>query len=506
MYQIEQQHVEQESIMKQMRSYVEGEALSEQIHKVEFSVFKLLLRLGLSLLKEVVARRGNGKCGSELRLEGGMAIPYHSEKKRSYLSIFGWVEITRAYYWQKGETGCYPLDEQMNLPQRAYSYLLDQWVDLNVIDEAYDKGIAKIARIFDLEIWKRGQEDVVQEVAVGVRAFYQQKAAPQVVVEGPVLCATADCKGVRMVPSEKPEQLPVEEQSAKPRREKGDKRAGLRRDAVVTSDFSFIPQARTAEELTDALMKMRTKDEIQAERETRRERKERGEKEPRSALNKQVMASMQGKEVAFKDLLDRLHKRDPEVKKQIFILLDGAPSLKERLLEEIQNRGWEKRIAGICLDIIHVQEYLWDAGTALHGEKSPERVPWVREKTLALLQGKVGRVIGGLRQILTKGNEELKSSQKQTLNRTIKYFDNHREMMEYDKYLAAGYPIATGVIEGACNSLVKDRTDGSGMRWTKAGAQAVLDLRAVHQNEDWDAYWQYHIQCEHDRRYARLAS
>lgn len=506
MYQIEQQHVEQETVLKQIRSYVEGGALSEELHKVEWNIFKLLLRLGLSLLKEVLARHGSGNCGPQVRLESGTTLPYHSLKKRSYLSIFGWVEITRAYYWRKGEEGYCPLDAQLNLPQRAYSYLLEQWVELNVIDQAYDKAIAKVARIFELEIWKRGQEDIVQEVAGDVQEFYQQKATPDAATEGSVLCATADCKGVRMVPSEKPEQPVVNPQSTKPRRGKGDKRAGLRRDAVVTADFSFIPQARSAEELVDALMKTRTPDQIKAARDARHQRLEKGETEPRVALNKQVMASMRGKEVAFKDLADRLEKRDPAAQKPIFVLLDGAPSLKEKLLEELRRRGWEARLTGVGLDIIHTQEYLWDAGTALYGEKSAARVAWVREKTLALLQGQVGRVLGGLRQIVTKGEKALKASQKQALNRTIQYFENHRDMMEYDKYLAAGYPIATGVIEGACNSLVKERTDGSGMRWTRVGAQAVLDLRAVNQNGDWDAYWHYYIRREQERCYRRMAS
>jgi hypothetical protein len=58
--------------------------------------------------------------------------------------------------------------------------------------------------------------------------------------------------------------------------------------------------------------------------------------------------------------------------------------------------------------------------------------------------------------------------------------------MKYDEYLAAGYPIGSGVVEGACRHLVKDRMEQTGMRWRIAGAQAVLSLRAIYVNDDWE--------------------
>jgi hypothetical protein len=125
----------------------------------------------------------------------------------------------------------------------------------------------------------------------------------------------------------------------------------------------------------------------------------------------------------------------------------------------------------------------------------------VREHALAILEGRVGRVIGGLRQILSK--QELRSSQKKALNKAITYYENHRHMMAYDRYLATGYPIATGLIEGTCGSLIKDRADRSGSRWSSEGVQAVLNLRAVTKNGDWDEYWTYYMASEHERLYDR---
>ena len=79
-------------------------------------------------------------------------------------------------------------------------------------------------------------------------------------------------------------------------------------------------------------------------------------------------------------------------------------------------------------------------------------------------------------------------------------------MMRYDKYLAGRYPIATGLIEGTCGSLIKDRADRSGSRWSSEGVQAVLNLRAVMKSGDWDAYWDYYMSKEHERLYGSATS
>ncbi|MFQ5628662.1 MAG: hypothetical protein ACE5I1_07875 [bacterium] len=139
-------------------------------------------------------------------------------------------------------------------------------------------------------------------------------------------------------------------------------------------------------------------------------------------------------------------------------------------------------------------EYVWEVATALHGERSDVRVAWVREKLLAILEGKVGRVIGGFKQMVTK--ETTTSSQRRVIKKTITYFENHRDMMDYKTYLEKGYPIATGVAEGACNSLVKDRMEQSGMRWTVKGATSILKQRAVKLNGDWNIFWQHYMQSQ----------
>jgi hypothetical protein len=91
--------------------------------------------------------------------------------------------------------------------------------------------------------------------------------------------------------------------------------------------------------------------------------------------------------------------------------------------------------------------------------------------------------------------------QRQTIQQAVHYYTRNQGWMRYDAYVAQGWPIGTGVVEGACGHLVKDRMEQAGMRWTPTGAQAVLDLRAVRLNGDWDAYWQFHRQQQHQRVY-----
>jgi len=160
--------------------------------------------------------------------------------------------------------------------------------------------------------------------------------------------------------------------------------------------------------------------------------------------------------------MDDITRRDPDGNKKIVVLLDGAPSLESACTRAIKKHGLTERVDAMILDIIHACEYLWEAGTALHGEKGQARLPWVRKKLVDILNGKVGYVIGGLKQMKIK--RKLNKSKTKTLQKVITYFTNHKHMMKYDEYLEKGFPIGTGVIEAACGSLVKDRMEGSGMR------------------------------------------
>lgn len=479
----------QNDILTRMRSFVQGNALQSDLYEVEKQLFRMVLEMGKAMLDEVIARHGTGKVG-EVMNAAMQRLPYQDDKMTTYLSIFGNVEIWRAYYWTKGHEGVCPLDARLNLPQRRYSYLLDDWSQGLITEEPFEKAVERIAKIFGIPVSKLGQENVAREAATKFDDFYKQKAPFEEKTEGTHIGIEADGKGVRMIAAEKPENADANEKPV--RRGKGEKSGGLRKMAYATTDFTFNPQPRTPEEMVKMLMRESPMHSMNIDE----------EEKPRIAHNTTAAASMAGKQAAIDALIQRVFKRDPCGGKKIIALLDGDPALEDMLMARLRAAQIAPRVDALILDIMHAMEYLWDAGTALYGEKSHERVPWVRKHALEILNGNVGYVIGGLRITLKKRN--LTAARVTTLNKSITYFENHKHMMKYDQYLASGYPIATGLIEGTCGSLIKDRADRSGSRWSSIGAQAVLNERAVMKNGDWDAFWNYHMKTENKRLYGRF--
>lgn len=146
------------------------------------------------------------------------------------------------------------------------------------------------------------------------------------------------------------------------------------------------------------------------------------------------------------------------------------------------------------LDIVHVASYVWRAAKVFHTHRERQEA-FVRDRLLRILRGEVHGVIQGFRHSATRCR--LAGAARKEVDTVCGYFTTHTQRMQYDKYLAAGCPIATGVIEGACRHLVKDRMERSGMRWTQLHAQAMLDLRAVHQSSYWDDFHQQRITNQH---------
>ena len=141
-------------------------------------------------------------------------------------------------------------------------------------------------------------------------------------------------------------------------------------------------------------------------------------------------------------------------------------------------------------------------GVSLTNEPEAQAHQWVEERLKRLLEGKVDAVIRGLRYQATQRG--LKGEKRKTVRGAAEYFERNRDRMKYDEYLAAGYPIGSGVVEGACRHLVKDRMERTGMRWLPSGAQAMLDLRATYLNGEWNAFWNFHVTQENERLYGKI--
>jgi len=462
---------------KDLVEYVTGEASrSRTAHEVELTLFRQLLALGAQLLRLFFVQRAAVRPSEPVYAPDGTRLTYHEKRRTTYFSVFGKVRFRRHYFHAPGQKGVCPLDAELSLPSRCYSDLLRDWAEYCTTNESYDESNRVLKRILGLSISKQALETSVQEDAVDVEAFYEQKAAPPLEAEGPVLVIQADGKGIPMIRDE-PADQPA-------RRGKGQKRT-KKKESVVTAIYTIEPYPRTPQWVADALMR-----DIE------------GNKEPEQTLTfqpqrpvpvgKEVQATMKGKDFALERLARRVAQREGEHIRQRAALTDGAEALQDRVLSRFP--GFE-----LILDIIHVLEYLWDAANALLGETHPNRTAWVKEQLLLILSGKTTTVIQTLESLVQ--DPTTSDAQREVLNTTIGYYRRNLPYMRYDRYLDRGWPVSSGVVEGACGHLVKDRMEQSGMRWTKPGAQAILDLRAVRVNDDWDAYQSFRRQCQHQRLY-----
>ena len=234
-------------------------------------------------------------------------------------------------------------------------------------------------------------------------------------------------------------------------------------------------------------------------------RRQRCQQRPRPC-HKQVWAELNqptdnpepgvGRERLFAWLARDAHERDPQRKRPLVCLMDG-----EKKLWELKD-CWLERAVGV-LDFYHVSERMWTVAYLFHAEGSSAARAFVDARLRMLLDGKVGYVLRGLRQLLK--TRKLTTSQRATLESAITYYENNRQQMRYDEYLAAGFPIGSGVIEGACRHLVKDRMERTGMKWRPCGAEAMLRTRALYLNGDWDTFHAHRIETEQQALYRPAA-
>ncbi len=461
----------------------------QPIHQVEETLFRNLLVIGRWLLRAFLDMAGTGDVGPTLTVAGGSPSDPDQElprldqlHKRPYLSIFDEIEIERTCYGHDRVEAA-PLDARLHLPQRQYSYLLQQWLGAFVVDDAHAEAIRKLTTILGVEITVRASEDLNREQAGDVEVFQDRLPVPDAAEEGPLLVVTADCKGVPLVrkalPPDKTTDTPLPA-LAKQRRGKGEK-ANKKKMAAVGAVYTIEPFVRTADDVIEEVM-----------------RKKARERRPRPQ-NKRVRAELLvGKVALFLWLADEVIRRNPAGSKRVIFLSDGERALHDRQGEYLPEDT-------VCiLDLFHVMERLWKVGWCFFEEKAQKREAhqWVEERLKRLLEGKVDAVIRGMRYQATQRG--LKGPKRKPVEDAAEYFEGNRDRMKYDEYLGAGYPIGSGVVEGACRHLVKDRMERTGMRWLPSGAQAMLDLRATYLNGEWDAFWNFHMLQEDQRLYGKI--
>ena len=333
----------------EIKAYVEGAMGQEALHDVEQHLFRRLQRLGRGFMETFVALSGTGyEAGNPPFSEEGQAMAYKGTKAEGspYLSIFGEIRIYRAEYAHPDGGRVYPIDATLNLPASKYSYLLLKWLQASSADQDFRSAVDRFNEIFDFSFFPELPQRQGLPLAASVESFYEQVAAPPAETEGSHIALSADCKGVRILKSERED--PPAQEEAQPRRGKGEK-PGIKKDAVVVTDFSFDPEARDREEIVKGLLNQFTQKEKEEAQKERQHRREEGLQAPRTPHNKHVFATLDGKKAAFEHLLDHLQKRDPDGQKVLIALLDGEPALEDRLLEELEARDLTPRLDALIL-------------------------------------------------------------------------------------------------------------------------------------------------------------
>ncbi len=199
-------------------------------------------------------------------------------------------------------------------------------------------------------------------------------------------------------------------------------------------------------------------------------------------------------EQVIQAVFDQAEQRDPTHRRTWVVLVDGARHQLDLVCGEAARRGVAVHI---LIDLIHVMEYIWKAAWCFHADGDPHAEAWVATHAISILSGQAAQAIATIDQQAVHAG--LSGGQRRGVDTCIGYLKAKQEFLGYHTALAAGWPIATGVIEGACRHLIGDRLDISGARWGLQGAEAVLKLRAVTTNGDFDRYWHYHLARENHR-------
>ena len=468
-----------------LRDFVDQAARDGQrIDTVERELFRQLLGLGHSLLSAFVAQQGDGDLGPEAETPAGhIAHRLPERHDRRYVSVFGELTITRAVYGSREGQRIehVPLDERLGLPEGDFSYVLEDWGQRLCLKGSFAEAGQSLEMLLGLRLGARALEGMNRAVARYAPAFQASLGVPPPDEEGPLLVVTADGKGV---PMRRP---PQDGPRPHHRRTKGEK-ANKKQMACVGAVYTIEPFVRTADDILDEV--------VRGERAADRPRPQ--HKHVWAEMTRQAGGeTVHAKEALFAHLESEAAARNSGRDRPVICLMDG-----ERALWDMQREHFSDAVG--ILDLFHVLERLWAVAHCFHREGSDGARQCVEERLRDLLQGRVGYVIAGLRRRLN--GAKLSGPKRAVIRSAVEYLANNREHMRYDEYLAAGYPIGSGVAEGACRHLVKDRLEQTGMRWTVEGAQAMLHVRALYLNDQWGEFLGFRVEQELARLYDRHAA
>jgi hypothetical protein len=441
---------------------------------------------GRELLRQVLQDHLDARAARESRIErvldcdGASRSHVEAGHGRALATVFGAVRVQRLAYRARGRANLCPADARLNLPAEKHSHGLRRLAAVEASRGSFDDAVEAIERATGARVAKRQVEQLAERAAVDFDGFYSARRLAACDPQA-ALVVSVDGKGVVMRPGAlRPatrERAAHAKTKLKTRLSKGEK-PNRKRIAEVGAVYDAVPAARTVADVLPAS-----------------EQERRDVVAGPTAAGKWLTASVT--ETAAEligRVFDEAERRDLAHKRAWVALVDGNQHQIDRIRAEATDR--DLKIATV-IDFVHVLEYLWKAAWSLHDEGDPKAEKWVHRHARDILAGKATRAAGNIRRAATTAG--LDPRQRAGADACATYLTNKSPYLDYPTALANGWPIATGVIEGACRHLVKDRMDITGARWGLPGAEAVLKLRAIVSNGDFDAYWRYHLAQEHRR-------
>jgi hypothetical protein len=460
-------------------------------HEVETGLWERMLKLGHSIFGTWLELFGDGDAGDRIVLEDGREVRrLEVLHRREIQNVFGPFELIRAVYGTREgqKIEAVPLDQRLGLPQCKHSYLLQDWDQHLAAEMPYATVSASLTRILGFTQSVHTLERNQREMATAAGEFWEARPTPPTEEEGALLVCTADGKGVPMRGGAKAPKG-IEPPST------AGMRPGTKKMALIGAVYTVNPFVRTPDEVLDALFR-----EAPAGQPPPRPRP--CFKYVRAALERDDSDSTEPQtRTIFGWMAEQVRQRNASADKLVVLLMDGQESLWKAggvyLPEELAE-------VTEILDLLHALGYLWEAAPLFHPNNSAAARTFVKAQAQRMLHGEIAAVIHALRWLGT--HHKLKGKRRETLERICGYFHTNAPRMAYDVYLEHGFPIASGVIEGACRCVVKDRMERSGMRWVMSGARAMLEVRCVYLSGLWEEFMTFRIQRESRRLYPGSAA
>jgi hypothetical protein len=455
------------------------------VHEVEQGLWDLALQVGRRALSAFLDAHGSGDLGPSVTLPDGQAVQRLPEPHtRRYVSIFGAFSLTRAVYGSReGQALDFvPLDARLQLPQSVFSHVLQDWDQALAVEQPFCQVSQTIARMLKLKQSVDSLEGMNRQQAQEVAAFRDEQGSPPAAEEGQLVVVSADCKGV-VIRGQGTKTVCGGERP-------GGRRANQKRMAAVASVYTIDRYRRTPDDVVAALFRDPDYEPGQ--------RPEPCHKRVWASLPQDGPAPRSSIALVFDWVWWEFAQRNPRLRRPTVCLCDGQEALWQACDESVLD---DDRIE--ILDLLHVTPRLWSAAKLLYGDRSKEVLPFVRQRVTQVLEGKVESEIRTLRRLAQERG--LSQAKKKAMGRICSYLYKNRQRLRYDDYLREGYPIASGVIEGACRHLIKDRLERAGMHWTLEGAQAMLDLRSVWIGGHWEEFQEERIAKDTARLYPHRA-